>query len=114
MERKYFLSVKKVAAILDLEVRTVRQWCEQGWCNAEQYGPERNKDGSKKKHRPWRIPTWSLRREHQHLPDGFWEEIVEDIYCHVDGLKAARARLKRRKEGRDPTTGEQIHPPAIK
>lgn len=112
MQRKYFVSIKKVASVLEVEERTVRDWCEEGWCDAEQYGPKKNKDGSTKKHRPWRIPTWSLRREHPHLPPGVWEEIVEDEYKNLDGYRSAKMRLRRRKEGLDPTTGEQMHPPS--
>lgn len=108
MQRKYFVSIKKVASVLEVDERTVREWCEEGWCNAEQYGPENNRNGKPKKHRPWRIPTWSLRKNHPHLPPGVWEEIVEDEYKHLDGLKSAQMRLQRRKEGRDPTTGERL------
>ena len=108
MERKYFVSIKKIAAVLDVAERTIRRWCEEGWCDAEQYGPNMSPDGSKKSHRAWRIPTWSLRREHPNLPPGVWEEIIEDEYKHLDGFKSAKMRIQRRKEGRDPTTGDPI------
>lgn len=99
MRRKYFVTPKQLSAFLELDDdgETVRKMCEQGEFEAIKVGTK------------WRITTIGLRRKWP-LSVEFWSEVVEDVYRDLDGKgpESARMRLERRRQGKDPTTGEKI------
>lgn len=94
--RPYFITPKQLAAYLEIEdVDMIRDMCAKG-----EFGvciKVRNK---------WRIPIIELRRKFP-ITVEFWQEVVEDYYRGLNGPESARMRLERRRQGRNPTTGEK-------
>lgn len=96
--RMYFITPKELAAFLRLEDdETIRKMCESGELESIKVGTK------------WRITTIGLRKKWP-LSVDFWQEIVEDVYKDLahKGNDSANMRLERRRQGKDPTTGEKI------
>ena len=96
--RMYFITPKELAAFLRLEDdETICKMCASGELEAIKVGTK------------WRITTIGLRKKWP-LSVEFWQEIVEDVYRELDhkGAESAMMRLERRRQGKDPTTGEKI------
>lgn len=96
MRRKYFVTPKELAGYLELDdEETICKMCARGELEAIKVGTQ------------WRITTISLRKKYP-LSVEFWQEVVEDYYRGLDGEKSSRMRLERRREGKNPTTGESL------
>lgn len=94
--RPYFVDHYKLALITGSEPRKVKEMCKRGELLYIKWGDD------------YLIPTAWLRRNYSQLPLYFWQEIVEDWYKGWDGPTSAQKRLERRRDGKDPSTGDNV------
>lgn len=95
--RPYFVTPKQLACYLSIDdVDMIRDMCAKG-----ELGP------CIKVRNHWRIPIVELRKKYP-ISVEFWQEVVEDYYRGLNGPESAKMRLERRKEGKNPSTGEKV------
>lgn len=95
--RLYFITVQKLAEILFwIPEDTIAELCRRGEIPSVKVG------------RTVLIPTISLRQKYGQLPIEFWREITEDLYRELDGPTSSRMRIDRRRDGKNPSTGEPV------
>jgi len=95
--RLYFITYAKLAEMLTLiPIDTIEDLCRKGEITTVKFG------------RTVLIPTICLRQKYPQLPIEFWQEICEDIYRELDGTASYKMRLERRRNGKNPSTGEDV------